>query len=134
VRREFVDSLSRLVRHRQLGRVICVKLNDVGARVVGDHPPLQWPRDSPIPRTQHVIPVDAVDGSERDGYCHPQRRDWLRALPCDRPRRNVLRAGPVLKFDSEGQPLGAIFRWHEDFLARPAVTGWGLALGITLGV
>jgi hypothetical protein len=33
-----------------LGRVICVKLNDVGALVLGYHPPLQWRRDSPIPR------------------------------------------------------------------------------------
>ena len=24
-----------------LGRVICVKLNDVGAHILGDHPPLQ---------------------------------------------------------------------------------------------
>src|SRR6267142_6467152 len=62
MRRELVESVGQLVRHRQLGRVICVKLNDAGARVLGDHPPLQWRRDSPIPRTQHVIPVDAVEG------------------------------------------------------------------------
>jgi hypothetical protein len=40
VRRELVESLGQLVRHRQLGRVICFKLNDVGARVLGNHPPL----------------------------------------------------------------------------------------------
>jgi hypothetical protein len=83
VGRESVESLGQLVRHRQLGRVICVKLNDGGARVLGYHPPLQWRRDGPIPRTQHVIPVDAVEGSGRDGYFDRQRRDWLRALPCD---------------------------------------------------
>jgi hypothetical protein len=52
VRRESVESLGQLVRHRQLGRVICVKLNDFGAPVLGDHPPLQWWRDSSTFRAQ----------------------------------------------------------------------------------
>jgi hypothetical protein len=54
VHRESVESPGQFVRHRQLGRVICVKFNDVGARVLRDHAPLQWWRDSPISRAQRA--------------------------------------------------------------------------------
>jgi hypothetical protein len=42
---ESVESRSQFVRHRQLGCVIGVELNDIGAPVLGDHRPLQRRRD-----------------------------------------------------------------------------------------
>jgi hypothetical protein len=40
VRGESVESRGWFVRYRQLGCVIGIELNDIGAHVLRDHPPL----------------------------------------------------------------------------------------------
>jgi hypothetical protein len=46
-----MESLGDLTGHGQVRRVIRVELNDIGARVLNNHPPLQGGRDSLITGT-----------------------------------------------------------------------------------
>jgi len=89
---ESLQRRSQFVRHRQLGCVIGVELNDIGASILCDHPPLQRRRYGSIACADHVIPVDAVESSWRNRYRCREWRNRLRALPCDSPRRDVFRA------------------------------------------
>src|SRR5581483_12294489 len=93
--RKSMESLGQLTRLGQVWRVIRVELNDVGAHVLSDHPPLQRERNSSIASTYHVIPVHVVESTDRDGYWRHERRDWLRTLPRDGPGCDVVRAGAI---------------------------------------
>ena len=74
--RKSMESLGQLTRLGQVWRVIRVEFNDLGARVLGDHPLLQRERNSSIASTYHVIPIHVLESSERDGYRRHERRDW----------------------------------------------------------
>src|ERR1039458_9259705 len=58
-----VQGSCQLIRHRQVGRVIGVELNDFVASILGNHPTLQRRRDSTILRAKHEISPDSCEGS-----------------------------------------------------------------------
>jgi hypothetical protein len=75
--------------------VIGVELNDFVAFIFGNHPTLQRRRDSTILRAKHEISPDSCESSGWYGSWRTERRERLRALSCDRPSRDVIRAAPV---------------------------------------
>ena len=113
MRRESLESFSQIIRHGQVRSVIRIELNYIGAQILGDHSPLQRRRNSSIASTYHVIPVDAIKGPEWDGYWRHERRDRLRALPSDSPRRDLLRACAIQRLtrrrDRHGRNRGLSF-------------------------
>jgi len=90
--RESIESFGQLLRHGKMRSMIRIQLNDVGAQIFGNHSPLERQRNGSIASTYHVIPADAIQRPEGDGYWRHKRRDRLRALPSDGPRCNLLGA------------------------------------------
>ena len=95
MRRESMEGFGQFIRPGKVRSVIRIQLNDIGAQILRNHSPLKRRRNSSIASTYHVIPVDTIKRTGRDGHwCH-KWRDGLRALPSDGPRRDLLRAGAI---------------------------------------